>query len=198
MTAKKKVRDMSRYRTFYAAVNLAITRNQERSHKRQMRIFVSACLAGESVRYDGKSKKVENRILKKWIKEKIAIPFCPEVAGGLGIPRNRAEIVKITSAGNINDKFLIKDVENNNVTDIFVRGAELSVKFAKDRNIKLALLKDGSPSCGSTYIYDGSFRGVKVKGSGILSYFFDENDILCFNENQIQQLNNILNKSYNM
>jgi len=157
-----------------------------------MKLFVSACLTGKAVQYDGKLRKIENPILQKWIKEKKVFPFCPEIAGGLDTPRNRAEIVKIKAAKNIEDRFLIKDIEHNDLTDHFIAGAQLSLKFAKEKNIKLALLKDGSPSCGTTYIHDGSFTNVRIKGKGILAYFFDENNILCFNENQIHKLNKLL------
>ncbi|EJI6714898.1 DUF523 domain-containing protein, partial [Listeria innocua] len=54
-------------------------------------IAVSACLAGIACRYDGKDKEITK--IKQMVENGEAIPFCPEVAGGLEIPRNPAEIV---------------------------------------------------------------------------------------------------------
>ena len=54
-------------------------------------IGVSACLGGCQVRYDGKDQK--DAEIADLVKQKRAIPVCPEVLGGLSIPRTPAEIV---------------------------------------------------------------------------------------------------------
>ena len=45
------------------------------------------------------------------------------------------------------------------LTSQFVFGARQALETARQHDIKIAVLTDGSPSCGSTYVYDGSFQG---------------------------------------
>ena len=123
----------------------------------KINIFISACLAGKPTRYDGKSNKINDDFFKKISAKYNIFPFCPETAGGLGVLRNPCEIVKKFDTDNIYNRYIIKDKSNNDVTDFFIKGALLSLEYAKKRNIKVAILKDGSPSCGASYIYDGSF-----------------------------------------
>ena len=52
-------------------------------------IAVSACLAGRACRYDGKANTVQ--ALKAMVERGEAVPICPEVLGGLGIPRDPCE-----------------------------------------------------------------------------------------------------------
>ena len=56
------------------------------------KLLVSACLLGNPVRYDGKSKPQHHAGLAKLVAQDSVIGFCPEVAGGLPIPRPAAEI----------------------------------------------------------------------------------------------------------
>ena len=67
-------------------------------------ILVSACLAGINCRYDGKNN-LEKEILQTVIEAK-AIPVCPELFGGLDIPRDPCEIIIHTSG---NKKIVSRD-----------------------------------------------------------------------------------------
>lgn len=141
-------------------------------------LLISRCLLGENVKYNGKNNynpKVE--ILKKYYN---LIPICPEVLGGLSIPRIPSEIILNTTA--------VINKESQDVTKEFTLGAKLSLDIAKKYNVKLALLKDGSPSCGSSYIYDGTFTSIKVNGYGITTRLLIENNIKVYNENEIDYL----------
>jgi uncharacterized protein YbbK (DUF523 family) len=66
-------------------------------------------------------------------------------------------------------------------------GGQKTLELARLHNIKLAVLKDGSPSCGSTYIYDGSFSGIKKPGKGITTILLEENSIRVFSELEIPE-----------
>ncbi|MBQ7500320.1 MAG: DUF523 domain-containing protein [Clostridia bacterium] len=128
-----------------------------------MRILVSACLLGEKCKYDGGDNYSEKTV--RFIKDHKVIPVCPEVAGGLPVPRASCEIVNgeiINTAGES------KDSE-------FRRGAEICLEIAKDNNIDMAILQSRSPSCGVNKIYDGSFSGKLIEGSGIFSSLLREN-----------------------
>lgn len=127
--------------------------------------IVSACLCGEKVRYDGKIKQVDN--IKQLVDENKAIMVCPEVLGGLPVPRPQCEI---------KDGKVI-NIKGEDKTDNFVKGAKETLAIAKKYNIKKAILKEKSPSCGSNYIYDGTFNKNLIPGQGITTKLLRENNI---------------------
>ena len=144
-----------------------------------MKIMVSACLLGYNVKYDGKSNL--NSELIEFLKDYEVITVCPEVMGGLSIPRVPSEI-----KGN---KVINKD--NIDVTNEFTMGAEKTLEIAKENNIKVAILKEKSPSCGSINIYDGSFSNNVINGQGITAKLLIENGIKVFNENNYKELKGV-------
>lgn len=135
-----------------------------------MKIAVSSCLLGINCKYNGKSNYNEE-IVK--LKEKYElIPICPEVLGGLPIPRVPSEI--------INNKVI--NQEGMDVTKNYIEGANKALQILKDNNIKIVILKAKSPSCGKDEIYDGTFSHTIVKGNGITSKLFLDNNITVYNE----------------
>jgi uncharacterized protein YbbK (DUF523 family) len=141
------------------------------------KILVSACLLGEPVRYNGGAATSDDPSLQRWIAEGRVVSFCPEVAGGLGTPRPRAERIGLRVLTEIGD----------DVTRAFVRGAELAREMAREHAIRIAVLKDGSPSCGSSTIHDGSFTGRRVSGAGITTDALRADGVVVFSERQIAQ-----------
>ena len=142
------------------------------------KVLVSSCLLGQPVRYDGQSKGLTSDILIKWLQEKRVVAFCPEVAGGLPTPRPPAEINAekvITSTG-------------EDVTDEFQLGAVKALALCKAQQIKFALLKESSPSCGRNTIYDGSHKGVKVPGMGLTAEQLVQAGVQVFSEEQLPEL----------
>ena len=112
-----------------------------------MKIAVSACLLGENCKYNGGnnySKKV-----RAYTKGHEVIPVCPEVLGGLPIPREPAEIV--------NGVVSLKD--GTSVDKEFSQGAKEALKIVKEQNADIVILQSRSPSCGVNTVYDGSFSG---------------------------------------
>lgn len=144
------------------------------------RILVSACFLGEKVRYDGKSKSLMNKTLLHWKQQKQLISFCPEVAGGLSVPRKPAEIQQ--------DNSLIITSDGDDVTSQFIKGAQRALDICQQHNIRFALLKESSPSCGSTTIYDGDFRNQKIQGEGVTTALLRKNGIRVFSEKNIKEL----------
>ena len=142
------------------------------------KILVSSCLLGQPVRYDGQSKGLTCNMLTQWLQEKRVVAFCPEVAGGLPTPRPPAEI---------NLEKVIA-VTGEDVTDEFQLGAEKALALCKSQQIKFALLKESSPSCGRNTIYDGSHRGVKVAGMGLTAEKLVKAGIQVFSEEQLPEL----------
>lgn len=146
-------------------------------------ILVSACLLGINCKYSGDSNNSEKLI--EYLKDKEFIIVCPEQLGGLSTPRDPSEIV-----GEGGESVLVGDgkvLSNNDkdVSDSFVRGAEETLKIAKLYNCRQAILKEGSPSCGSNLIYDGSFSGVKVNGQGVTTSLLRQHGISVISEKDI-------------
>lgn len=146
-------------------------------------ILVSACLLGINCKYSGDNNNSEK--LKEYLKDKEFIIVCPEQLGGISTPRDPSEIV-----GEGGESVLVGDgkvLSNNDkdVSDSFVRGAEETLKIAKLYNCRQAILKEGSPSCGSNLIYDGSFSGVKVNGQGVTTSLLRQHGISVISEKDI-------------
>ena len=156
-----------------------------------MKILVSSCLLGEDVKYDGTNSSIAlnpkfsfslNELFMDILCDNEIYSFCREVAGGLGVPRVPAEIVK-------RDKPFI--VENQNAEDVtinFLLGAKKALDLCKEENIKVALMKANSPSCGNLKIYDGTFSNNLIDSQGLTVKLLKENEIEVFNENQLQEL----------
>lgn len=126
---------------------------------------VSACLCGFACRYDGKSKPDER--IKKLYDEGRAIPVCPEQLGGLTTPRTPCEI--------IGGRVVSSDGEDR--TEAYMKGSRKVLEICKKYSVKKAILKQNSPSCGSSHIYDGTFSGTLIPGEGCCTTLLRENGI---------------------
>ncbi|MGL5749495.1 MAG: DUF523 domain-containing protein [Paraclostridium sp.] len=143
-------------------------------------ILVSACLLGINCKYDGNNNSNEN--VEKYLQGKQFIVVCPEQLGGLSTPRIPSEIIEDGEM----KKVKVMSKEGQDVTHFFVKGAKEALKIAKIYNCKEAILKEGSPSCGSKNIYDGSFSGIKVNGMGITSRVLKERGIRILSEKDLE------------
>ena len=149
-------------------------------------IIVSACLLGENCKYSGGNNKSENVI--KYLEDKEYILVCPEQLGGLSTPRNPSEIITYGNKdGNDVLSGCTKVLSNKgiDVTKNFIQGAEETLKIAKERNAKTAILKAGSPSCGYKKIYDGTFLGNKIQGMGVTAAILNKENIALLDEDDI-------------
>ena len=142
--------------------------------------LISACLCGVNCKYNGLNNY--NEICDKLLASGEAILVCPEQLGGLPTPRIPTEIIgESSNILNYNNGSVI-DKNGNDVTPQFVKGAKETLQIAKKLNIKKAILKDGSPSCGVNYIYDGNFNGTKIKGMGLTAQLLKESSIDIISE----------------
>lgn len=138
--------------------------------------LISACLIGVPCRYDGRSKC--NETVQTFIKTKSEVcwvPICPEQLGGLSTPRHQSEI----SNGRV------IDIAGGDVTAAFERGAEVVVALAGFYDAKIAILKEGSPSCGSARIYDGSFGKISIQGEGFTSKALRSAGLTVYSEEDV-------------
>ena len=122
-----------------------------------MKIMVSACLTGENCKYNGGNN--QNPELLRLLSGNTVIPVCPEVLGGLPVPRVPAEIVNGT----------VINREGLSVDASFRQGAERALETAKREKPDLIILQPRSPSCGVKQIYDGTFSGKLIPGRGIFA-----------------------------
>jgi uncharacterized protein YbbK (DUF523 family) len=151
-----------------------------------IRVLVSACLLGEAVRYHGGDATCQHPVLARWRREGRIVPFCPEIAGGLGVPRPAAEILGDGGAAVLSGTGRVLDVKGRVVTAEFVEGGRLALERARENHIRVAILKDGSPSCGSGFIFDGSFRGSTRPGVGVTTALLAQNGLRVFSETEIE------------
>jgi len=138
-------------------------------------LLVSACLAGFPCRYDGKCKPDPQIV--ELVRQGKALPVCPETLGGLPTPRLPAEL---TASGEdvLLGKGHARTQSGTDVTQMFIRGAQETLALCRLYNIRHAILKSKSPSCGQGRIYDGSFSGTLTCGDGVTTALLKQNGIL--------------------
>jgi len=137
------------------------------------KILISRCLLGENCTYRGDSNFCEKAAALREKYELITV--CPEADGGLPTPRDPAE--------RIGDKVI--SVKGKDVTAEYVKGAEIALEKALSNNVKLAVMKARSPSCGSGVIYDGSFTGTRIAGDGVAAEMLKKHGIRVITEEEI-------------
>ncbi|KAB3932284.1 DUF523 domain-containing protein, partial [Bacteroides uniformis] len=130
-------------------------------------ILVSSCLGGIECRYNGSHAASEK--IRRLVEEKKAVMVCPELLGGFTTPREPAEIIGGTGEDVLNGTARIVTASGEDVTALYMDGAEKTLAYAKEIGAATVILKENSPSCGSSFIYDGTFSGKKIIGDGITS-----------------------------
>jgi uncharacterized protein YbbK (DUF523 family) len=145
-----------------------------------IKVAVSSCLLGAAVRYNARDKKCDHPILQRWIDEGRIVSVCPEMLGGLGTPRPPAEIVRHDGVRRVITN------EGCDVTTAFEEGARAAAEQARANSVRLAILKSGSPSCGSSFVYDGTFTSTPVAGEGVTTALLRQRGIMVFSEEELE------------
>ena len=141
-----------------------------------MKIFVSECLIGENCKYNGGNNYSE--AVKKYVEGHEVISMCPEVEGGLPIPRTPAEIVN----------GVVTNRDGVSVDKEFRAGADKILDVLLEEKVELAILQSRSPSCGIGRIYDGSFTKTLTNGNGIFADLLVKHGIKVID---VEKINNI-------
>lgn len=136
---------------------------------------ISACLAGVPCRWN--KEAATNKQAIKILSAGRALLICPEVMAGLPTPRPAYEIVGGDGAAVLAGKAKVIDRKGRNYARYLIKGARKCLLIAKKNNIRKALLKSGSPSCGVKFIYAGDFSGKKKHGQGVLAALLTKNNI---------------------
>jgi uncharacterized protein YbbK (DUF523 family) len=108
------------------------------------------------------------------------------MTGGRAIPREPAEIQNGDGIDVWNNKSKVLTLNGRDVTGEFKKGARDVLKMLQEKNITAVILKEGSPSCGSCMIYDGTFSKLKKEGAGVASALLRQNKILVYSEKEIE------------
>ena len=156
------------------------------------KVLMSACLLGQEVRYDGKAKTLTAEIVTLWMDERRVVSVCPEVQAGMSIPRFPAEIIAGDGKAVLQGKADVVDKDGETVTDYFVRGANIALELCRRFDVKVAVLTESSPSCGSSSIYDGTFTGEKISGAGVTATLLRENGIQVFSQHEIEEADKVV------
>ena len=156
------------------------------------KILASGCLNGRPIRFNETNVEVESAIWERWQSEGRLVSFCPELAAGFGVPRPPAEIVGTSASLVLQRRGVVLEDNGTDVTEMFIAGAELAVERALAAGCIAAVLTDGSPSCGTTYVYDGGFAGGTTAGMGVTAQLLTDRGIAVFAETQIEQADRYL------
>ena len=122
-----------------------------------MKYFISACLMGKKCKYNGGDNYDAD--LASLVSNDDIVLICPEVDGGLSVPRNPVEL----------NYHKALDKDGNDYTSCFIKGVESVIEKAEKENPDAFILQPRSPSCGIGLIYDGTFSKTLIKGNGLLS-----------------------------
>lgn len=127
----------------------------------RIRIGVSSCLLGQEVRYDG-GHKHSGYITQTLARHFEFVPFCPEVAIGLGIPRPPIRLVQTPSGVRARGV----DQPDRDVTDALVAyGGHVAAEIG---GFSGYLFKKGSPSCGMERVKIYTEQGMPATtGAGL-------------------------------
>jgi uncharacterized protein YbbK (DUF523 family) len=152
-------------------------------------ILVSACLLAVNCRYDGRSCRepaLRDLAAQGWV-----VPICPEVAGGLLVPRPCAEIdgawAGLDGKAVLEGRARVMTFEGADVTAHFVAGARVALELAHRLGIRQAILKSDSPSCGVGQIYGGQFEGTLVRGDGVTAALLKRAGIKAITERDLKK-----------
>ncbi|MGE5416679.1 MAG: DUF523 domain-containing protein [Acidobacteriota bacterium] len=145
-------------------------------------ILVSACLLGRNCKYNGSNN--DNAAVRQALSGKDVVLVCPEVFGGLSVPRQPCEIVGGDGQSVLQGAARVVDSNGDDVTPAFIKGAEICLHIAQLNKCKKAILKMRSPSCGTVQIYDGSFSGHLIPGDGVTAALLKNHGIEVLSEDE--------------
>ena len=121
------------------------------------KVLVSGCLLGENCKYNGGNNY--NPRVVEFLKDKEVISICPEMMAGMGCPRNPIEIVD----------GVLTDCHGKNVDSLIRKSVMEIMERIRDEEIQCAVLQSRSPTCGVKQVYDGTFSGKLIPGSGVFA-----------------------------
>lgn len=149
-------------------------------------ILVSACLLGYDCKYNGRNNfRPEIARLKN---ADLLIPVCPEELGGLPTPRPPAQFDRADGIALLKGLSRIIDCHGKDVTEHFLSGALKTLAMAKKNGVYKAILKERSPSCGTSRVYITEKGSEPVPGMGVAAALLQQNGIKVYSDEQLDEL----------
>ncbi len=150
-----------------------------------MKVLISACLLGERVRWDGGHCPVQHPALTHWQAQGVLLSFCPECAAGFTVPRKPVELVGGDGRDFWHGRARVLDCEGEDCSKPMAAGARRALVLAREQHVLLAVLKEGSPSCGTGRIHAGFFDGRTRAGRGVTAALLNREGIAVFSEQEL-------------
>jgi uncharacterized protein YbbK (DUF523 family) len=168
--------------------------NDASAVERKPSYIVSACLCGIPTRWDG-GHCLAGRLVDLLAAGE-AVPFCPEAAGGLTIPRAEAEIMgadgrpERSADGHtvLDGDGCVMTIDGADVTEEYVRGAQMGLALAQELGITAAILKAHSSSCGPKKQYDGTFQLALKPGQGVFAALLARHGFKIYSEDNLDEV----------
>lgn len=148
-------------------------------------ILVSSCLLGNAVRYKGDANPSE--LLLKYKEKGHFTAICPEVFGGLSIPRPPAEIVGGSGDDVWQGQARLINNQGEDVTESYKNGVLKAAEYCRTHHVSAVILKERSPSCGTHLIYDGTFTGIRIPGRGVTAAYFAQMGLPLYSEEELTE-----------
>ena len=148
------------------------------------RILVSACLAGVACTHEAQPKT--RQAVLRLVNAGRAVLVCPEVAGGLPIPRPAAEIVGGSGEDVIAGTARVISETGSDVTENYLAGARKAADAARAAGATFSILKARSPSCGCGAIHSGEFDGELRAGDGVTAAMLKQEGLEVVSDETIE------------
>jgi len=110
---------------------------------KKLKLGVSSCLLGESVRYNGEHKR-DSTVIDLLGQQFEAVPVCPEVELGMGVPREPVRLV----ANDASSERMVGSESGKDWTQAMVDFNSIKLEALRQQNLSGFIFKSRSPSCG--------------------------------------------------
>ena len=159
-------------------------------------IAISGCLYGQLCNYKGEENPFESVAgLREGLGEAVTwVSFCPEEVV-MGTPREPMNLVGGTGIDVLEGRARVLTHSGTDITEKMVEGAERLLQVCQANDVKLAILMEGSPACGSHWVFDGAVWPEKklVEGSGVASALLQKNGIQVMSPLDIEAIDSLKN-----
>jgi uncharacterized protein YbbK (DUF523 family) len=160
-------------------------------------ILISRCFLGKPCRYDGKAFDTIPESVQTLIDNFECIDICPECDSGMPTPRHPSEVEFHATAKTVLDADgKVKNDHGEDVTRYFIKGAEIACETAWKYGCESAVLKNGSPSCGSNRVYSGNFDGICKSGEGVTAAALRAQGLMVFSEDDADELISLYTREF--
>lgn len=122
-------------------------------------VGISSCLLGEAVRYDGDHSYDE--VIDRYLSSHFHFhPICPEIAIGMGVPRDPIQLVKS------DQKIRVQGIKDQSV-DVTEKLHDFGIETARHLVVYGYIFKSRSPSCGMELVKTFTENGLPADPDGV-------------------------------